>query len=202
MLWQRFWLDLCTEQVVSAKAWANQFLPCSSSGIALFGMRTVQADSCLNSEQIDTRFISVGGQEGGWGGGGAFLAGDPNFTRVCQESFFFTPPGGTSVEVHIRGLAHYLQANNAFACQWCVIPPICTSTTSTQVETQSRLWFFLPQRVPSACRKSSHLPIWNIESLKVPFCGREVIYTRWQLIWAYDWLCYTFVLPIWRHLFL
>jgi len=143
-------------------------------------MRTVQADSCLNSEQIDTRFISVGGQEGGWGGGGAFWAGDPNFTRVCQESFFFTPPGGTSVEVHIRGLAHYLQANNAFACQWCVIPPICTSTTSTQVETQSRLWFFLPQRVPSACRKSSHLPIWNIESLKVPFCGREVIYTRWQ----------------------
>ena len=27
-------------------------------------MRTVQADSCLNSEQIDTLFISVGGQEG------------------------------------------------------------------------------------------------------------------------------------------
>jgi hypothetical protein len=43
-------------------------LPCSSSGIAIFGMRTVQADSCLNSEQIDTLFISVGGQEGGWGG--------------------------------------------------------------------------------------------------------------------------------------
>ena len=32
-------------------------------------MRTVQADSCWNSEQIDTLFISVGGQEGGWGGG-------------------------------------------------------------------------------------------------------------------------------------
>ena len=70
MLWQRFCLDLCTKQVVSARACANHFLPCSSSGIALFGMRTVQADSCLNSEQIDAIFISVGGQEGGLGGGG------------------------------------------------------------------------------------------------------------------------------------
>ena len=45
------------------------FFPCNSSGIATFGMRTVQADSCLSSEKIDTLFISVGGQEGGWGGG-------------------------------------------------------------------------------------------------------------------------------------
>jgi hypothetical protein len=58
--------------VVSARACANQFLPYSLSGIALFGMRTVQADSCLNSDQIDTLFISVGGQEGGLGGGGHF----------------------------------------------------------------------------------------------------------------------------------
>ena len=29
--------------------------------------RTVQTDSCLNSEQIDTLFMSVGGQEGGFG---------------------------------------------------------------------------------------------------------------------------------------
>jgi len=69
VLWQRFLLDLCTKQVVSARACVNQFLPYSSSGIALFGMRNVQADSCLNSEQIDTLFISVGGQEGGLGGG-------------------------------------------------------------------------------------------------------------------------------------
>ena len=67
MLWQRFWLDLCTKEVVSARACANQFLPNSSSGIALFGMKTVQADSCLNFEQIDTLFINVGGQEGGGG---------------------------------------------------------------------------------------------------------------------------------------
>ena len=53
--------------MVSARACANQFLPYSSSGIALIGMRTVQAYSCLNSEQIDTLFISVGGQEGGGG---------------------------------------------------------------------------------------------------------------------------------------
>jgi hypothetical protein len=121
-----------------------------------------------------------GHRKGGLGGRGGGRGFQPKKFGPPVHLFFFTPPGGTSVEVHIRGLAHYLQANNAFACQWCVIPPICTSTTSTQVETQSRLWFFLPQRVPSACRKSSHLPIWNIESLKVPFCGREVIYTRWQ----------------------
>jgi len=33
-------------------------------------MKTVQAGSCLSSEQIDTLFICVGGQEGGLGGGG------------------------------------------------------------------------------------------------------------------------------------
>ena len=57
---QRFGLELCTKQVVSAKACANKFLPYSLSGIAFFGMRTVQADSCLNSEQIDILFIYVG----------------------------------------------------------------------------------------------------------------------------------------------
>ena len=36
--------------------------------ISLFGKRTVQEDSCLHSEQID--IISVGGHEGGLGGGG------------------------------------------------------------------------------------------------------------------------------------
>jgi hypothetical protein len=47
-------------------------------------MRTVQADGCLNSEQIDTLFISVGGQEGGLGGG-SFWAGGPEITRVCRR---------------------------------------------------------------------------------------------------------------------
>ena len=70
---------------------ANQFLPCSLSGIALFGMKTVQADSCLESKQIDTLSISVGGQEGGLGGGGAFWAGGPKFTR--DMDFFLYPPG-------------------------------------------------------------------------------------------------------------
>ena len=35
----------------------------------LVGKRTVQADSCLHSEQIYTLFISVGGQKGGLGWG-------------------------------------------------------------------------------------------------------------------------------------
>jgi len=70
--------------VVSARACANQFLPCSSSGIALFGMRTVKADSCLYSEQIDTLFISVGGQGGGFGkqGGGILGRGPKKCTWV------------------------------------------------------------------------------------------------------------------------
>ena len=62
VLWQRFWPDLSTKQLVSARACANQFLPFKSFGIKLIDMRTVQADSCLNSEQTDTLFISVGGQ--------------------------------------------------------------------------------------------------------------------------------------------
>jgi len=76
--WQRFWLDLL-----------NRFLPYSSSGIAVFGMRTVQADSCLNSEQIDTLFISAGGQEGGFGGGGYFGPEAQNLHVTCHE--FFAP---------------------------------------------------------------------------------------------------------------
>ena len=48
----------------------HQFLPYSSSGITLLGMRTVQAGSCLNSEQIDTLFVSVGFRKGVEGGGG------------------------------------------------------------------------------------------------------------------------------------
>jgi len=62
MLWQRFWLDLCTKQVVSARVCAYNFLAYNSSGIKLFDMRTVHADSCLNSEQIDRK----GGGFGGW----------------------------------------------------------------------------------------------------------------------------------------
>ena len=67
VLWQRFWLDLCTIQVVTARACAYQLL--HLLGIKSSGMGTVQAGSCLSSEQIDTLFICVGGQEGGWGGG-------------------------------------------------------------------------------------------------------------------------------------
>jgi len=49
---------------------AHQFLLYNSSGINAFGKRTVQAGNCLHSEQLDTLFICVGGQEGGLGGGG------------------------------------------------------------------------------------------------------------------------------------
>ena len=59
-----------------------------ASGNALFGMITVQADSCLNSEQIDNLFISVGGQEGGLGGGGVFWAGGPKNAHDCHGFYF------------------------------------------------------------------------------------------------------------------
>ena len=95
VLWQRFWLDLCTKQVVSARACANQFLPCSSSGIALIGMIIVQADSCLNSEQIDTLFISVGGQEGGLGRGGGYFGPEAQNLHVTVMDFF------TKSELHV-----------------------------------------------------------------------------------------------------
>ena len=65
---------MCTEQVVSARAYANQFLSYNSLRIKIIDMRTLQAYSCLNSEQIDTHFNSVGGQERGkvnaWDGHG------------------------------------------------------------------------------------------------------------------------------------
>jgi hypothetical protein len=51
-------------------------------------MITVQADSCMNSEQIDTLFTSVGDQEKGFWGGGSFWAGGPKNAHDCQESFF------------------------------------------------------------------------------------------------------------------
>ena len=49
--------------------------PINSSGIKIIDMRAVQADSCLNSEQNDTLFISVGGQEGGLGEAGGGILG-------------------------------------------------------------------------------------------------------------------------------
>jgi hypothetical protein len=68
VLRQRFWLDLCTKQVVSARVCAYQFLPYNSSRIRIFDIKTVQADSILKSKQIDTLFINVGVRKGVLGG--------------------------------------------------------------------------------------------------------------------------------------
>ena len=62
------WICALKRRSVQERAQTNYLLPYCSSGNALFGLITVQADSCLNSEQIDTLFISVGGQEEGFGG--------------------------------------------------------------------------------------------------------------------------------------
>jgi len=53
--------------------------PISSSGIASVGVRTVQANSCLNYEQNGTLFISLGVRKGVlgdrlfWAGGCGFF---------------------------------------------------------------------------------------------------------------------------------
>ena len=63
LLWQRFWLDLCTEQMVSARACANRFLPSNSSGTKVSDV----SDGCTHCGKFEVLFISVGG-------GGAFWA--------------------------------------------------------------------------------------------------------------------------------
>ena len=62
-------------------------------------MRAVQADRCLNSEQIDTLFISVGGQEGGFGGGGHFGPEAQNL-HVTVRKIVLTPPGNFTSILH------------------------------------------------------------------------------------------------------
>jgi hypothetical protein len=61
---------------------------CPVAGIAISGIRTVQADSCLISEQIDTLFISVGGKEGGLGGG--YFGPEAQNLRVTVMIIFCT----------------------------------------------------------------------------------------------------------------
>jgi hypothetical protein len=85
-------LDFCTKQVVSARAYANQFLSYNSLRIKIIDMRTLQAYSCLNSEQIDTHFNSVGGQERGvWGVGGHFGPEAKNLHVTVRNCFFQEP---------------------------------------------------------------------------------------------------------------
>ena len=91
MLWQRFWLELCTKQVVNARAFAYQVLPFNSSGIYLSGMGIVQADSCLNCEQIHTLFNSLWGLEGGPGGVDGYFWPEAHNLHVTVRHFF-TPP--------------------------------------------------------------------------------------------------------------
>ena len=86
--------------MVSARACANQSLPCRSSGIALFGMRTVQADSYLYSEQIDNHFISVGGQEGVGGGRGHFGPEAQYLHVTVMKLFLCLLP---SIQIHGKG---------------------------------------------------------------------------------------------------
>jgi len=50
----------------------------------LIWQKTVQANSCLNSEQVDTILISVGTQHGGLWGGGHSGPEVQNFTRDCH----------------------------------------------------------------------------------------------------------------------
>ena len=126
MLWQGFWLELCTKQVVSARACANQFLPCSSSGIALFGMKTVQADSCLNSEQIATFLLMWGVRKGCWGGGGILGRRFKKCTWmswiVFSPTYLFSPHGLACTDTLVVMAMQTLNIIIALACRhsWSV----------------------------------------------------------------------------------
>jgi len=72
--------------VVSVRVCAYQFLTYNSSGINSFGKRTVQPDGCLHSEQIDTLFISVGGQEGGLREGGVVWGRRPKTDVTVSQA--------------------------------------------------------------------------------------------------------------------
>ena len=58
-------------------------------------MKIVQTDSSLYFEQIDTLFISVGGQEGGFGG--SFCAGGQNFGHACLQYFYASCVGSSKL---------------------------------------------------------------------------------------------------------
>jgi len=53
-------------------------------------METVQVDSCLTFEQIDTLYISVGGQEGGLGGWVVILGTRPKILNITVRNFCLT----------------------------------------------------------------------------------------------------------------
>jgi len=80
---------ICALNRWSVQECAQTSLHYCSSNIALFGMRTVQADSCLNSEQIHTLFISVGGQEGGLEGGGGHCGPEAQKLHVTVMNYIF-----------------------------------------------------------------------------------------------------------------
>ena len=81
----------------------------------------MQADSCLNSEQIDTLFISVGGQEGGLGGGGYF-GPEAQMLRVTVMMFFLYPPVPTYL---------YYNSQQLIMRTWTLPPKSSISRPST-----------------------------------------------------------------------
>jgi hypothetical protein len=68
----------------------TSFCPITPS-IKIIDMRTVQAGRCLNSEQIDIFFKSVGSQEGGLGGG-VILGRRPKIYTRLSGNFLLKAP--------------------------------------------------------------------------------------------------------------
>ena len=108
-------------------------------------MRTVQAGSCLNSEQIDSLFIRVGGQEGGLGGVGgvSYWVRNPKFTLVrkipdasCSEAAFYY------FEVENEAARHPLfnHREDEKTCAICVLhsPYPCVCSCSSNPVTLAR----------------------------------------------------------------
>jgi len=84
---------LYTKQVVSARAYAYQFLSYNSSRNCYPEMISRQINTRLDSVQNDTLFIYVGGQEGGFGGWVVILGQRPEINLdVPVYARLFLPP--------------------------------------------------------------------------------------------------------------
>ena len=91
----------------------------------------MQTDSCLDSEQNGTHFISVGGQEGGFGGWVVILGQRPKIWTCLSTTFFFTPPVPSAISFPVGDeLLCVIDEFLGLFSLPCCAPRACTATGS------------------------------------------------------------------------